>query len=327
MRAVGYSTFGAAQTVLKPIEIDTPTPQEGEVLVRLAYSGANPSDAKARAGARPGVTKPAFDLIIPNSDGSGEIIAVGAGVDPSRIGEKVWIWNGQWQRPLGTAAEFIALPSAQAVTLADGMSLETGACIGIPGLTAAQVVLGQGTVKDQTLLISGGAGSVGHLAIQLAKWSGAKVIATGRPNGFDRMHRAGADVVLDYQDPDLASQILSHAPNGVDRAIEVEFGENIDLLHQVVRPLGTIATYGSAKNMAPQVNFGPLLFKALKIDISLIYILPMADRLARIQEINTAHADGMFKPDIDQIFDLADTWKAHDATLSAGRKGAILIQV
>jgi NADPH2:quinone reductase len=165
------------------------------------------------------------------------------------------------------------------------------------------------------------------LAIQLAKWSGAKVIATGRPTGFDRIYNAGADVVLDYQDPELASQILSHAPNGVDRAVEVEFGENIDLLHQVVRPLGTIATYGSAKNMVPQMNFGPLLFKALKIDISLIYILPMADRLARIQEINTAHADGMFKPDIDQIFDLADTWQAHDATLSAGRKGAILIQV
>jgi len=176
MRAVTYSAFGPAKDVMTLVQMDTPTPAAGEVLVELEYSGANPSDAKARAGARPGVSKPAFDVIVPNSDGAGIITAVGQGVDPARIGSRVWIWNGQWQRPFGTCAEYIALPADQAVDMPDDMSMETGACLGIPGLTAAHAVLGGGDVAGMTLLISGGAGSVGHNAIQLAKWAGATVM-------------------------------------------------------------------------------------------------------------------------------------------------------
>ena len=327
MKSITYSKFGPAAEVLTYGERPMPQPAAGEVLVKLAYSGANPSDAKARAGSRPGVTKPAFDVIIPNSDGSGEIAAVGDGVSADRIGERVWIWNGQWQRPHGTAAEYIALPSAQAVPLPDDMSLETGACLGIPGLTAAHSVFGGGDTAGQTLLISGGAGSVGHNAIQLAKWGGATVIATGSPSGFDRIRAAGADHVLDYRSDSLAADILAIAPNGVDRAVEVEFGENIDLLHQVVRANGTIAAYGSAKTMAPTMPFGPYLFKAITIDIVLIYILPMDHRQSAIVMLHRAHADGAFKPDIGMITNLENCAAAHDATLTPGRAGAILLKI
>src|SRR5210317_1413482 len=246
MKSIIYSKFGPAAEVLTYGDRPMPQPAAGEVLVKLAYSGANPSDAKARAGSRPGVTKPAFDVIIPNSDGSGEIAAVGDGVSADRIGERVWIWNGQWQRPHGTAAEYIALPSAQAVPLPDDMSLETGVCLGIPGLTAAHSVFGGGDTAGQTLLISGGAGAVGHNAVQLAKWGGARVIATASPSGFDRVRAAGADQVLDYAAPDLAAQITQASDGaGIDRAIEVEFGANAALLAEVMTPLGTIAAYGS----------------------------------------------------------------------------------
>lgn len=326
MRAVTYTQFGPAQDVLRLVDMPTPTPAAGEVLVRLAYSGANPSDAKARSGTRPGVTTPPFDVIIPHSDGSGVIEAVGDGVESARVGERVWVWNGQWQRPFGTAADYIALPSEQAVTMPENMSLEAGATLGIPGLTAAQTVFGAGYVKGQTLLVSGAGGAVGHNAVQLAKWGGATVIATAGRRSFDRVRAAGADHVLDYAAPDLATQIMDlTGGKGIDRAIEVEFGPNMPLLTEVMRPLGTIAAYGSGLDMAPQMPFGPALFKALKIDITLIYILPKPERDAMIAILHRAMGLGGLEPAVHKVFDLENCADAHDCIESGGRDGAVLL--
>ena len=327
MRAITYDRFGPASEVLTLGEIETPAPDAGEVLVRLAYSGVNPSDAKARAGARPGVTKPAFPQVVPHSDGAGVIEAVGEGVDSARLGERVWIWNGQWQRAFGTAAEYITLPEAQAVALPEGVSLEVGATLGIPGLTAAQVVFGGGDIAGQTVLIAGGAGAVGHNAVQLAKAGGARVIATSSGKAMDRVRDAGADHVFDYADSDLAAQINSVAPEGVARAVEVEFGANVDLLAEVMAPLGTIAAYGSGKEMAPTLPFGPYLFKALKIDITLIYILPLAQRQAMIARLHEALQRGALSPEIGARFALEDCAEAHQAVMTPGRKGAVLLDI
>jgi len=326
MRAASYTRFGAASDVIELIELETPRPGSGEVRVRLVFSGVNPSDAKARSGARPGVLKPAFPRIIPHSDGAGEIDAVGDGVDAGRIGARVWIWNGQWQRAFGTAAEYICLPSAQAVDLPGGVSFESGATLGIPGLTAAQTVFGSGDVAGQTLLVSGGAGAVGHNAVQLAKWGGARVIATARGAGLDRAREAGADMALDYTSPDLAAEILEASGGGIDRAVEVELGANIGLLAEVMRPLGTIATYGSGADMTPALPFGPFLFKALKIDISLIYILPDAARTAAIGRLHGALAAGALAPAIHAILPLASCAEAQDAVMKQGRAGAVLLE-
>jgi len=324
---MAYDRFGPANEVLWLETRPVPEPGPGEVLVRLAYSGVNPSDAKARAGARPGVAKPAFPQIVPHSDGAGVIEAVGDGVDNARVGERVWIWNGQWQRAFGTAAEYIALPSEQAVALPDGVSLEAGATLGIPGLTAAQVVFGGGDVAGQTLLVAGGAGAVGHNAVQLAKAGGARVIATCSATAMDRVRAAGADHVFDYADPDLAAQIMGVAPGGVARGVEVEFGANVDLLAEVMAPLGTIAAYGSGKEMAPTLPFGPYLFKALKIDITLIYILPLAQRQAMITRLHEALKSGALRPDVGARFALADCAQAHDAVMAPGRAGPVLLEI
>ncbi|QYX55928.1 NADPH:quinone reductase [Roseovarius sp. SCSIO 43702] len=328
MRAIIYSEFGPAADVLQAHDLPDPEAGPGEVLVRLAYSGVNPSDAKARAGSRPGVTKPAFERIVPHSDGAGVIEAVGDGVDPGRVGERVWIWNGQWQRAFGTAAELIALPAAQAVPLPEGVSPETGACLGIPGLTAAHTVFGGGDVSGQTLLISGGAGAVGHNAVQLAKWGGARVIATCGEAGMERVRAAGADAVFDYGDPDLAEKIAeASGGNGIDRAVEVEFGQNAALLGEVMRPNGTICAYGSGKEMTPTLPFGPYLFKALTLDIVLIYILEDARRDAAIARLHDALTAGALKPAIDAIHPLEDCAKAHDAVMTPGRNGAVLLKL
>ena len=328
MRAAWYSRFGASADVIELGEVENPEPGPGEVRVKLAYSGVNPSDAKARSGTRPGVTKPPFDRVIPHSDGSGVIDAVGDGVDMARVGQPVWIWNGQWQRAFGTAAEYICLPAAQAVALPDGVDTQVGAVLGIPGLTAAHTVLGGGDIAGQTVLISGGAGAVGHNAVQLAKWAGARVIATCSAAGMDRVRAAGADAVLDYADPDLAAQITDAAGDaGIARAVEVEFGVNVALLAEVMAPNGTIAAYGSGKDMTPALPFGPLLFKAVKIDITLIYILPDAERATAIQHLHSALAAGALNPAIDQIYSLDDCAKAHDAVMTPGRAGAVLLRV
>jgi len=327
MRSIVYSKFGPAKEVLELKDLPRPSPAEGEVLVEIKFSGANPSDAKSRAGSRPGVTKPQFDQITPNSDGSGIIASVGPGVDQERVGQRVWIWNGQWQRPNGTATEYISLPSEQAVLMPENMSFETGACLGIPGLTAAYCTLGDGLLKDKTVFISGGAGAVGHNCIQLAKWSGAKVIATGSEARFDHISNAGADHILDYRDINLVKKVLEISPNGVDRSIEVEFGENVNLLHQITKPNGSISLFGGAKNMNPTFPFGPYLFKALKINIALIYILPKEDRDEAIKFLHDAHEDGALKLAIGQIFDLEDCADAHDATLTSGRTGSVLIRI
>ncbi|MFU8778918.1 MAG: NADPH:quinone reductase [Roseovarius sp.] len=328
MRAVSYTRFGAAGGVLDLSEMETPAPSAGEVLVRLHVSGVNPSDAKARAGNRPGVTKPAYPRIIPHSDGAGVIEAVGEGVNPGRIGQRVWVWNGQWQRSHGTAAEYIALPALQAVPLPDGVSFDTGATLGIPGLTAAQTVFGGGDVAGQTILISGGAGAVGHNAVQLAHAAGAEVIATCSAPAMERVRAAGAAHVFDYADPDLAAQVMAATGGrGVARAIEVEFGQNASLLAEVMAPTGTIAAYGSAKEMNPTLPFGPYLFKALRIDIVLIYILPDAERQAAIARLTAAVEAGMLRPAIHARFALEDCATAHETVMRPGRAGAVLLDI
>lgn len=328
MKAIQYSRFGPAADVLTLVDMPTPNPAAGEVLVELTYSGVNPSDVKARSGLRPGVTKPPFERIIPHSDGAGRVVAVGDGVPDTRIGQRVWIWNGQWQRPFGTAATHICLPVDQTVQLPEPISLETGAILGIPGLTAAHAVFGGEDISGQTLLIQGGAGTVGLLAVQLAKWGGAKVIATARGEGLAAAEKAGADVVLNYSDPDLAQHIMAaNDGNPVSRIIEVEFGLNIETDAEVIAPNGTIAAYGSALDMAPALPFGPLLFKAATIDILLIYLLPHDQRAMAITHLHNALMEGALTCPVAQTFPLADTAAAHEAVEAGARTGAILVEV
>ena len=325
MKAITYSQFGDASDVLQLQSVDLPGPGPGEVLVDIHFSAVNPSDVKARAGARVGVTKPPFPMIIPHSDGAGVIGAVGEGVDPDRIGQKVWIWNGQWRRPFGTAAQQCVLPAEQAVPLPDGTTLETGASLGIPGLTATHTVFSGGDIAGKTVLIQGGAGTVGYLAVQLAKWGGARVIATASATTQERVLAAGADVVLDYTAPDLANKILTAAGGPVDRIIELELGVNAELDSAVIAENGTIVCYGSAKMMEPVLPFFALMFKAVTLQMVLVYILTPVQRAAAIKRLTTALKEGALHCPVDQIYALGDCAKAHDAVTAGGREGAILL--
>lgn len=329
MKAITYTTFGPAAEVLQLQDMPPVPPGPGEVTVDLAYSGVNPSDVKARAGARPGVTEPPFPVIIPHSDGSGVISAVGDGVPAARIGQRVWVWNGQWRRGFGTAATQITLPQAQAQAqpLPDGVSLQTGAVLGIPGLTASHAIFSGGNVKGHTVLIHGGAGTVGYLAVQLAKWAGAKVIATASPHAFERVRDAGADTVLDYSATDLSAQILA-ANEGqlVHRIVDVEFGQNAQTNAEVVAENGRINAYGSARNMTPPLPFYPLMFKAVTLEMLLIYLLPRPARKAAIAKLHRALTDNALTCPIDAVFPLRDCANAHDLVQVGNRSGAVLVE-
>ena len=327
MKIIGYEEFGPATEVLQVREIELQKPKSREVIVKLRYSGVNPSDAKARAGNRPGIFKPEYSLVIPHSDGSGVIEDVGSELDKSLIGKRVWVRNGQWKRPFGTAAEYITIALENLIEMPSEMSFKDGATMGIPGLTAAYGIFGSGEVSGKTLLISGGMGAVGHLAVQLAKWGGAKVIATGSKSSCETILNLGADYFFDYSSDELVSQIKEVAPEGIDRVVEVEFGINLNWLHEVLKPNGTLAVYGSAKEMNPTIPFGLYLFKAIKIDIFLIYILPPKEREIAINYLHLAYEQKALIPRIDSIYRLEDCDQAQERTLTKGRKGAVLLKI
>ncbi|WP_170459311.1 NADPH:quinone reductase [Ruegeria arenilitoris] len=327
MKAVTYQTFGPATDVLSIQELPDTPPGPGEVTVALAYSGVNPSDVKARAGARPGITKPPFPVIVPHSDGSGVISAVGPGVPDSRVGQRVWIWNGQWGRAFGTAATQITLPSEQAVHMPDPVALQTGAVLGIPGLTASHIVFSGGPVSGKTLLVHGGAGTVGFLAVQLAKWGGARVLATASPRNFERVTKAGADAVLDYTATDLPTQILdANLGRPVDRIVDVEFGQNVETNVAVIAESGRINAYGSAQNMTPTLPFYPLMFKSVTLEMVLVYLLPADLRNEAVANLHKALTDGVLNCPIQKVYSMEDCAAAHRAVEAGNRTGAVLLE-
>src|SRR5436309_3039785 len=257
MRAAWYERPGPAAEVLQVGEMAEPEPGPGEVRVRVALSGINPGDTKKR-GDWLGNRMP-FPRIVPHSDGSGVIDAVGEGVDRSRIGERVWVYGAQSYRPFGTAAQRTVVPAEQAVQLPREVSDEIGACLGIPGITAHSAVFGDGPVAGKTILVQGVLGSVGSVAAQLARWGGATVIGTVvRESDLDQVDRAVAHAVaLSQARPEEA--IRAHAPEGVDRIIEVSFSENADLDAAVAAPDAVIATYATRRDR-PDFPFWPMLF-------------------------------------------------------------------
>src|SRR5712692_1945629 len=225
MKAAWYEKQGAAREVLTIGEMDEPQPSAGEVRIRVAFSGVNPGDVKKRQNAF-GVAMP-YPRVIPHSDGSGTVDEVGEGVSREWIGRRVWCYGAQSYRPFGTAAEYTVVPLKQVVELPESVSLEQGACLGIPGITAHRAVHVAGSVKGQTVLVQGGAGAVGAFAVQLAHRAGARVIATCRAESDREIaSRAGADEVVPTSE-NLVERIRAMAPNGVDHVVEVAFGANI----------------------------------------------------------------------------------------------------
>src|SRR6266513_713366 len=320
MRAALYRDMGEAAEVFEVEEVDRPEPGPGEVLVRVHASGVNPTDYKARSGAVP---RPIDDFQIPHQDGAGVIEAVGAGVDPGRVGERVWLWLAAVGRRCGTAAEWTTVPARQAVTLPDGASFELGASLGVPAMTAHYCLFADGPVSGQTVLVAGGAGAVGHFAIELAKWSGAQVIATvSGPEKAELARQAGAEHVVNYRDPDAAGQIEAVAER-VDRVVEVALGANLALDLALAGPGTVIVTY-AAEPADPVLPVRACMTANVVLRFILLYAVP-ADALDQAAaDISAALAEGALTELPGQRFPLPDIVAAHEAA-EAGPVGKVFV--
>jgi NADPH2:quinone reductase len=322
MRAAFYDRTGPVD-VLVVGDIETPKPGPGDVRVKLATSGVNPSDVKSRLGV---TRKMAFPRVVPHSDGAGVIDAVGDGVAKSRIGERVWVWNGQWKRPLGTAAEFIVLPSAQAVRLPDKTSFEAGACLGIPAMTAFHAVELAGAAEDMTLLVAGGAGSVSQYVIELAKARGAKVLTTISSDEKAKVAReAGADHAINYRTENVGERVMElTGKRGVDAVIEMDIAANAKLLPGVLRPKGAVIIYGTgaAEAMIPAQW---CLVSSIKLQFFLVYELADAERQRTIDGITEALEKNIVRNRIERPFPLADIAAAHRAVETGSGAGNVIV--
>ena len=309
MRAAWFESFGSAQDVLQFGEQDTTEVGPGEVLVRMATSGINPSDVKKRAGAFPDLLDRGW--VIPNSDGAGVIEAVGNGVDERRIGERVWVYQAQDDRRFGTAAEFLAIDECRAPRLPDNTSFEVGA------------------VTGQTVLVTGGAGRVGHYAIQWASQAGATVIASAS-NDEDKAAcmEAGAAHVVSHRDDDFADQVLAATGGSlVDRIVDVEFGANLATSIAVLRIGGTIATYSSTQVTEPKLPFLKMMYKDITLHFVIVYAMPEDAKKQAIADINEALSAGTLQHRIAHTLPLEEIAKGNELIEQGAIRGAVVLTI
>jgi len=338
MRAVVYSKLGDS-SVLELVERDLPEPHWGEVRVRLGVAGVNPTDWKFRAGAT--ASSLPFPEISPGQDGAGVVDAVGNGVSGVSVGDRVWVLLAQHDRPIGTASEYTVVRAEQAVRLPGSASYDVGASLGVPAMTAHRALtihedgpsrLGPGALDGRTVLVTGGAGAVGHAAIQLAAWAGASVVTTISSDEKAALaEAAGAHHVVNYRNDDAAAQIKSLAPEGIDLVVDVAIIQNAELVAEVLKRRGAIAAYANTGGM--EVTLPVREFMRLNARIQFVLLYTMGDAAARagIEDVTAAVADGALEVGEEHglpliRYPLGDTAAAHDA-VENGAVGKVLIDV
>ncbi len=338
MRAVVYRETGGPE-VMELVDRPAPVPGAGEVVVEVAVSGVNPTDWKSRRGSGPGAPL-AFPEMVPDQDGAGTVVAVGADVDPHRVGERVWLFEAAYGRADGTAQELVVVPERQAVPLPDGASFDLGASLGIPVLTAHRCLtvgaggpagLGPGALAGRRVLVAGGAGAVGHAAIQLAVWSGADVLATvSSPAKADLARAAGAHRVVDYRSEDAAGAIRAFAPDGVDLVVEVAANANAELDRSVLAGNGTIAVYANDADTL-EVPIRVSMLANTRYQFVMVYTVPRPAKDRAVADTVAAVAHGVLAVGEHaglplHRFPLGQAGEAH-AAVEAGAVGKVLIDV
>ncbi len=337
MKAIVYSAPGASG-VLSLVDREIADPGPGEVRVRIAVSGVNPTDWKARAA---GSSRGTFAEIVPNQDGAGVIDALGEGVTGLAVGDRVWLHLAQHQRPTGTAQEYTVVPASRAVRLPDGIGFEVAASLGVPAITAHRALtlhedgptrLMPGALTGRTVLVAGGAGAVGHAAIQLARWAGATVIATVSSDAKAALARAaGAHHVIDYTQGDLAARVAEVAPNGVDQFVEVSLASNAATDVEVAANHAVIAFYADDKGGSFSMPIVPTFAKNIRVQGVLLYTVGEEPLRVATEDITRALAEGALPVGEEHglpliWFPLDETAAAHDA-VEGGAVGKVLIRV
>jgi NADPH2:quinone reductase len=322
VRAVWYDRQGSAAEVLQVGELPDPEPAAGEVRVRMRFSGINPGDTKKRRGWL-GSSMP-YPRVIPHSDGSGVVDRVGPGVDPARVGRRVWLYGAQSYRPFGTAAQYTVVPDQLAVDLPAEVDDRTAACLGIPGITAHRAVFGDGPVDGQTVLVHGALGAVGSVAAQLAQWAGAAVLVTVRRTGdLARLPAPAATRAVALDTPAPIEAIRAYAPSGVDRIVEVAFSDNIDLDAALARNGAVIAAYATRADR-PEFPFWPMLFDNLTIRLLGSDDFPIEAKWQAAADLTAAARDGALTIPVADPYPLEQAAAAHEHVDTDNRARVLL---
>ena len=326
MRAAYYTRTGPAHDVLEIGEAETPVPGPGEVLIRVHASGINPSDTKKRGGA-PG-REMAEDRIIPHCDGAGVIETLGDGIDSKHTGQRVWMFNAQHRRDAGTAAEFIALPMALTAPLPETIPFDAGACLGVPALTAYYTVMVGRETPDDWVLVLGGAGAVGHYAIQMAGLMGSKVIATiSSLAKAEHAQAAGVDHTINYRTEDVIAQVLEITNgSGVDRVIDVNANANAGHWAKLTRPEGTVVDYGSAKTTA-EIPIRDLRQKNITLRLINAYGIPAGLREHALSDLTMWLQENSLRHTIAATFPLERIAEAHETVEAGTQIGNVVLTV
>ncbi len=325
MKAIWFERAGDAAEVLIYGERERPIAGDGEVLVRLRASAVNPSDVKKRAGLQPAGLKNGF--VIPHSDGAGVIESVGGGVPAARVGERVWVYQAQYQRHLGTASEYVAVPAERAVPLPVQATFAIGACLGIPLMTAHRCVFADGDVGGQTILVSGASGRVGFYAAQLAKLAGARVIGTAGSEARCRIaEQAGCDLVLNYHQDDLIESIKKFT-GGVERIIDVEFGINAAINAQILNTNGVLVSYASSQEPQPTIPFYPLMFNNILIRLVLVYNMPESAKRLATADITDWLENNRLTHRLAAPHPLDQTAAAHRVVEEGSGDGCVVVEI
>jgi len=322
MRAALYEHHGPAGEVLRVDDVERPEPGPGQVRVRIEASGINPTDWKSRSGATP---RPIAGFQIPHHDGAGVIDAVGDGVDAGRNGQRVWVMMAAAGSPWGTAAQWTVVPQEQALPLPDNASIELGASLGVPAVTAHRCLFADGPVEGRTVLVAGGAGAVGHFAIELAKRAGARVITTvSGPEKAGLAARAGADLVVNYREPGAADEIRAFtADAGVDHVVEVALGANLELDLAVIANGARIACY-AAEPVDPALPVRACMTANVVFRFVLLYTVPREALAQAARDVTAAVAASALTELPVTRFPLDQTAAAQDA-VEAGAVGKVLV--
>jgi NADPH2:quinone reductase len=331
MKAAWYTQFGPADEVLLMGELPDPVPGPGEVRVKLAASGINPSDVKSRAGS----SRPlAGSLVVPHSDGAGTIDQVGPGVDAALVGTRVWTYNAAYRRPFGTAAEYVVLPRALAAPLPEGLDFLQGASLGVPAMTAHRCLFGQGApggqdardaIAGKAVLVSGGGGAVGNIAIQLAAWAGARVFATaGSAESIAHAQAAGAEAVVNYKDRGAAERI-QELSGGVDLVVEVDLAANALASPKYLRPGATVASYASVTDREPRIPFYQWTAKNIRLHCVLVYESTPAEFAQAITDIYAWGDSPFARVAIAAALPLDKIAQAHRLVEKSDKQGQVVL--
>ena len=327
MKAVFYDRQGPAPDVLQLGDLPDPEPPAGHVRVRVRASAVNPSDTKSRTGF--GSQPMPFPRIVPHQDGAGVVDRVGEGVSPGRVGERVWVYEAQRGRPGGTAAEYTVVPAHQAVPLPGGTSFEVGACLGVPAMTAHRCLFADGSVQGEWVLVQGGAGAVGLAAVLLAKWGGARVVATvSREEQAHVVREAGADVIVNRRTEDVAARVRDASGGGVSRIVDVALPANMAANMACLRVNGVMSAYASdTADQKLEFTFRQAMVLAATIRLVFVYAMPEAAHEAAARDVNAALEAGMYNPHVGLRLPLDRVAEGHDAQDSGTLVGKAVFTV